>query len=362
MQQSSFWHQLNKPTVGLSPMDGVSDHPFRVITKKYGNPDVIFTEFVSVEGLCHSAAVLLDHFIYNEQQRPVVAQIFGKTPEFFRQAAILVSQLGFDGIDINMGCPARTVTNHGSGAGLIQTPELAQQIVRAVQKGVQDYQSGQTVADCADFSPEIRSIVELRSKQLPKQYQNCQRNIPISIKTRLGYSDSIITEWLEVLFQTNPELITVHGRTLKQGYGGQANWEDIGQAANIAKKYATASGKKRTLIFGNGDVQSRAQAEILANKHNLDGVLIGRASFGNPFVFLADEETDQPKLARIALEHAQVFEKTFAHRSNYNFLPMRKHLGWYIRSLPKAKEIRLELVKTNSAAEVEKVLTQYQLI
>lgn len=362
MQQSCFWQTLKKPVVGLAPMDGVSDFAFRHIQKKYGQPDVMFTEFVSAEGLCHGATLLLVHLIYSEAQRPIVAQLFGRHPDSFFQAAILLCQLGFDGIDINMGCPAKTVTNHGSGAGLIQTPQLAQKIVEVVKTGVKAYQNGQTVADCADLSLEIRLMAELRNKQLPKNYQDQSRQVPVSIKTRLGYSNSNIVEWLEILLQTKPQLITVHGRTLKQGYSGQANWEDIGLAASIANKFAASHNTSRTLIFGNGDVQSRDQAESLANQYDLDGVLIGRASFGNPFVFEKNTTVTLPKLAQVALEHAQVFESAFAHRSNYSFLPMRKHLGWYIRSLPKAKEIRLELVKTNSASEVEAVLNQYRLI
>lgn len=362
MKKQSFWQTLKKPLVGLAPMDGVTDLPFRQIQKKYGQPDIMFTEFVSVEGLCHKACILLDHLLYDEQQRPIIAQIFGKTPEYFRQVAILVCQLGFDGIDINMGCPAKNVTNHGSGAGLIQTPELAQEIVRAVKLGIEEYQNGSSTKDCANFSSEIVSEVQLRQKQLPQQFQNRSRYIPVSIKTRLGYSSSIINEWLSVLLETKPDAITIHGRTLKQGYSGKADWEEIAKAAKFARTAQATQTQPRSLIVGNGDIQSRKQAEEYAKNYGLDGILIGRASFGNPYVFKKNMIETSPSLPQIALEHAQVFEKTFSKKPKYSFLPIRKHLGWYIKSMSNAKEVRLALVRCISSEEVRTVLEQHNLI
>lgn len=361
MQQSCFWQTLNKPVVGLAPMDGVSDFAFRHIQKKYGQPDVMFTEFVSAEGLCHGAVVLLDHLIYNELQQPIVAQLFGKTPQSFRLASVLVCQLGFDGIDINMGCPAKNVANHGAGAGLISTPQLAQEIVKAVKLGIMDYQNGAGVEDFETFSPTLTKEIILRNKHLPSNYHNRTRSVPVSVKTRLGYSSSIINQWLTNLLEVEPDAITIHGRTLKQGYSGQADWEEIAQAAEFVR-HQQKNHSKKTLIFGNGDVQSRDQAELLAKQYDLDGVLIGRASFGNPFVFQKHTTVTQPKLTQVALEHAQVFESTFAHRSNYSFLPMRKHLGWYIKALPNAKEIRQELFKCWSAQQVENTLVKFGLV
>ena len=116
MDSTNFWQTLELPIIGLSPMDGVTDQPFRHIQKKYGNPPVVYTEFTSTEGVCHGAEQLLSDFLYDETQRPIIAQIYGTTPEFFRQTTILLCELGFDGIDINMGCPAKNVAHSGAGA------------------------------------------------------------------------------------------------------------------------------------------------------------------------------------------------------------------------------------------------------
>src|SRR5258708_7376435 len=195
---SSFWQNLAKPIVGLSPMDGVTDAPFRYITKKYGNPDVIYTEFTSVEGVCHKAKELLKDFLYDETQRPIVAQVYGTTPKFFRQTAVVLCELGFDGIDINMGCPAKNVAHSGAGAALIKTPKLAQEIIRETKAGIQDWLNGMTSKDCPDISAEIAVEVEKRHQALPEQYQQ-RRPLPVSVKTRIGYDSPVIEEWIPTL-------------------------------------------------------------------------------------------------------------------------------------------------------------------
>lgn len=348
-----MWQKLKKPIIGLSPMDGVTDQPFRYMTKKYGHPDVVFTEFTSVEGVCHGATALLKDFLYDESQRPIVAQIFGTTPKYFRQTATLLCELGFDGIDINMGCPAKTVQQSGAGASLIKTPKLAQQIIQATKDGVQDYLDGKRSLDCPDIKEKIWREVELRHQNLPEEYQQ-PRSIPVSVKTRVGYDTPVIAEWIPALLEMNPTLISLHGRTLKQGYSGEASWENIAQAAELIHQ-------TDTLILGNGDIKSHSHALELIKKYRVDGALIGRASFGNPFVF-QPKSADSPSIFEIALEHAQVFEKIYANSGRYNFLPMRKHLGWYVKSIPQAKEVRMKLVTTNSSQEVEQIFKEYNLI
>jgi len=352
VKNKSFWQTLAKPIVGLAPMDGVSDQPFRFIQKKYGKPDLVFTEFVSVEGLCHSAEMLLDHLLYDSSQKPIVAQLYGKTPDFFRQAATLVCQLGFDGIDINMGCPAKNVAAHGSGAALIQTPKLAQAIISATKLGVIDWQNGKSASDCPDFSARIISQVKPRIKSIKVDRKKV---LPVSIKTRIGYSSPKIETWLPILLETLPAAVTIHGRTLKQGYSGQADWEEIARGAAVPRA-------ADTLILGNGDIQSRSQALEYAKKYQVDGILIGRASFGNPYVFRSEDDKVSISLPQIALEHALIFEKTFSQKAKYSFLPMRKHLGWYIRGQNKAKEIRTALMNSQNSTDVEKILKRYSLI
>ncbi|MBP7875781.1 tRNA-dihydrouridine synthase [Candidatus Woesebacteria bacterium] len=348
---TGFWQQLRLPILGLSPMDGVSDAPFRFIQQKYGQPSVTYTEFSSVEGICHGSSTFQKEFLFDQTQRPVLAQIFGTDPNCFYQSTILCCELGFDGIDINMGCPAKNVSNRGAGAGLIRTPKLAQQIISAVQKGVKDWSEGATIEDCPDIIEESKVVVRKRKSDLHNQER---RLLPVSVKTRIGYDSAIISEWIPVLLEMEPAAIALHGRTLKQQYGGNANWECIAEAAQLANP-------TQTLLLGNGDVHTKQDAVMKASTYGVDGVLIGRASFGNPFIFL-DEPPTSPSIAQIALEHAQLYEHTFNKLEKYAFLPMRKHLGWYIRGMDKASEIRARLFATNTAGEVEFILREYQLL
>lgn len=337
-------------------MDGITDYPFRQIVKKYGRPDVTYTEFTSVEGLCHGATRLLKDFLYDESQRPIVAQLFGITPNFFQQAAVVACELGFDGIDLNMGCPAKGVTDHGAGAALIQTPKLAQAIIKATRQGISDYANGKTSRDCVDISESIWREVEARNQQCTNVGDNQPKMaIPLSIKTRLGY-DSIITKsWISTLLETGPDLISIHGRILKQGHGGKVHWDEISLAAELIHQTGA-------LVLGNGDIKSYREALEKVQQYGLDGVLIGRAAFGNPLVFLKDsDQALSVNIYQIALEHARLYEQTNQPDSKYNFLPMRKHLGWYVRDIPNAGQIRAELMKTNNSQEVEAIFRDFQL-
>lgn len=348
----SFWNDLSAPIIGLSPMDGVSDYPFRHIQKKYGRPAVVYTEFTSVEGVCHGADRLLKDFLFDETQRPVVAQIYGTTPQFFYETAILLCELGFDGIDINMGCPAKNVAHSGAGAALIQTPDLAVSIIQAVQQAIIDWQNGKSPTDCEHITPVIAAEVAKRHEALPPQFQE-KRHIPVSVKTRIGYFQEVVESWIPTLLSQNLAAIALHGRTLKQQYGGEANWEVIAKAAAIVKQTSTK-------ILGNGDVSTYQDALQKIAAANLDGVLIGRASMGNPYVFLP--QPAETSVFKIAVEHAQLYENTFSHEERYNFLPMRKHLGWYVKNVENASQIRVELYQTNSAAEAHAVFQSHQLL
>lgn len=339
-------------------MDGVTDHPYRAIQKKYGRPDILYTEFTSVEGVCHGADRLLNDFLYEESQRPIVAQIYGTTPDFFRQTAIILCQLGFDGIDINMGCPAKNVAHSGAGAALIKTPDLAREIIAATKQGVEDYLAGQRASDCPDVTNKIASEIESRASLLPAEYGEA-RAIPISVKTRVGFDKIVVEDWIQTLLETEPSAIAIHGRTLKQQYGGEASWEAIGQAAALIKTTST-------LALGNGDLRDRDHALSMIERYGLDGALIGRASFGNPYVFLSTEEAEKAaqKTSRfqIALEHARLYEQTYSAQTNYSFMPMRKHLGWYVRGIDGASAIRQELFQANTGDEVAAILEKHQLL
>jgi len=369
----TFWDTLPKPIIGLSPMDGVTDQPFRFIQKKYGNPSLVFTEFTSVEGVCHGATKLLEDFLFDETQRPIIAQIYGTTPSYFRQTATILCELGFDGIDINMGCPAKNVRHSGAGAALIKTPDLALEIIRETKAGIEDYAQGKRAKDCQDIVPAIVEEVTTRHTKLPLQYQQ-PREVPVSVKTRIGYSQKIVEQWVATLLTEHPAAITLHGRTLTQQYSGLADWDEIAKGAALCK---TAG----VICLGNGDVHSLAEAKQKVTQYGVDGVLIGRASMGNPFVFVQDPENEDfnaqelvdPKTGEInkevatnrfaiAVEHAKLYEDTYKHKEQYNFLPMRKHLGWYVTHIPQAAEIRQEMFKTTSAQEVEALFERYGLL
>lgn len=351
--QKGFWKDVSKPIIGLSPMDGVTDHPYRSIHKKYGKPAVMYTEFTSVEGVCHGADRLLVDFLYDETQRPIVAQVYGTTPQFFRETAVVLCQLGFDGIDINMGCPAKNVAHTGAGAALIKTPKLAQEIIQATKAGVEDWIHGMNASDCEHISESIVQEVEARHNALPKEYQQ-RKTIPVSVKTRVGYDKPVINDWIPTLLEMEPATIALHGRTLTQHYSGLASWEAISEAAHLIHK-------TETLILGNGDVQSLEDAYTKISTYKVDGVLLGRATFGNPFIYVKPE-INRKNIFEIALEHAYLYESSHIGNERYNFLPMRKHLGWYVKSIPNASQIRIELFRANSADEVKAIFEKFELI
>ncbi|MFZ1721467.1 MAG: tRNA-dihydrouridine synthase [Microgenomates group bacterium] len=354
--QSAFfnWSDLSVPIIGLSPMDGVTDHTYRHIQKKYGNPAVVYTEFTSVEGVCHGADRLLKDFLFDETQRPIIAQVYGTTPDFFRQTATLLCELGFDGIDVNMGCPAKNVAHSGAGAALINTPQLAQEIVRATKAGVTDWLHGKTARNCENITPEIALEVEKRHSNLPLKYQQ-KRQLPVSVKTRVGFDRLAVNDWIPALLEVEPNAIAIHGRTLKQQYSGFADWDAIGKAVEISKK-------SNCIILGNGDVHTLQEAREKVRDFGVDGVLIGRATFGNPYVFKEKIELTDPSRFEIALEHCRLFESVYGKDDRYNFLPMRKHLGWYIKDIYNARQIRIEVFQANCTADVENIFSRYELV
>ncbi|MGH7810187.1 MAG: tRNA dihydrouridine synthase, partial [Candidatus Binatia bacterium] len=244
----SFWHDIPKPIIGLSPMDGVTDASFRLMAAKHGGPDITVTEFVNVDALVYAPHTLIRDFAYAEIERPIIAQIYGRTPERFYQAAHVVCELGFDGLDINMGCPAKNVAASGSGAALIRTPALARSIVKAARQGIEDWCAGQTLGDLklsGDLIEGVRISNALRSADAGRA---SRRPIPVSVKTRIGYDEVVVDDWIQTLLEEKPAAISIHGRTLKQGYKGNADWDAIGRAVEIARA-------SHTLILGNGDLK-----------------------------------------------------------------------------------------------------------
>lgn len=334
-------------------MNGITDHPFRHIQKKYGRPAVLYTEFTSVTGAFTRDGRLLQDFRYDETQRPILGQIFGRSPDHFRQMAILLCQLGFDGIDINMGCPTRSVAHSGAGAALIKTPELAQEIMRAAKKGIYEWCNGATVRDCAGIPAFINRLVEQAAAELPPDARR-RRPIPLSVKTRVGYDVPEVEEWIPRLLQMEPAAVAVHGRTLRQAYGGHADWDQIARAASLARGSGVA-------VLGNGDVQSWREAQQRAAECGLDGVLVGRAACGNPFVFAPlDASRSQAPILEVAIEHVQRYEASFAHLPYYHFLAMRKHLAWYANYAPGGAALRRQVLRVHTAGEAIALLRSHE--
>lgn len=324
--------------VALSPMDGITDEAFRVTQCEIAKPDLIFTEFVSAEGLAHSAVKLFDTLLFSSQERPIIGQLFGKDPDSFYTAAVILCCLGFDGIDINFGCPAKTVTQHGSGASLIDKPELASLIIKSVQKAVSDFSESKVTLTNLKLKEKVLKVIDRNLK-----YSEFVGNIipTISVKTRIGINSDTTHTWIPFLLSHNLDFLTLHGRTLKQGYGGVANWDSIAAAAKLAKK-------ANTIFFGNGDVQSRSQALAYCEKYGVDGVLIGRGAMGNPWAFNDKKPEFKEKFSAMLL-HAKNFTTIFPAR---RFDPLRRHFLLYVSGHPHAKELRQEIVKLTNIEQL----------
>lgn len=363
----SFWQSLTGPIIGMAPMDGVTDATFRHTVALQGKPDVSFTEFTHVHDVCRGPEFLLDSLVYHEAERPIVAQLYGKDPDLFYQAAHAVCELGFDGLDINMGCPSRSVASSGSGAGLIRTPDLAHAIMQATRQGIADWAAGQTL-ERAGLKPGRVEAIQRMNEQRQNARPLVRDTIPLSVKTRLGYDVAIVDRWIEHLLMDQPAVISLHGRTLQQMYRGEADWGAIARAAEIAR----GSG---TLLFGNGDVHSLQDVVRRVRETGVDGVLVGRATLGAPWFFQQKEEArtllqqqlpgEGPEPAtpsldarfELLLDHARRFE---AACGTGQFRRMRKHLGWYCKGFPHAASLRASMVRVSSASDVEEVLANFR--
>ncbi len=346
--QKGFWSKLDKPILGLSPMDGVTDVAFRYMMAKTHKPDVIYTEFVNVEGLTRGAVSMLHHLVYNKIERPIVAQIYGIETDSFYKVALMCCFLGFDGIDINMGCPANKVARRNSGAGLIRVPDQAKKIIRTCKQAAKDWSEGITLKE-AGLRPKLITALQQMSPSTVNRDTHPHKLIPISVKTRTGINQIIAEEWAKILLEEEPAVLAMHGRTLKQMYTGEANWEVLGKVAKIAKQ-------TDTIFLGNGDIQSLKDAHEKIKKYGTDGALIGRATCGNPWFFSGIEPTIKERF-KAAIDHARCFEEMSMKNA---FFAMRKHLAWYCRGFDGARELRKELMQTNSSTEVEEILSNFQ--
>jgi len=323
---NGFWDNLPQPFYGLAPMEDVTDVAFRQMFARYGRykddgrmrgPDVIWTEFTSADGLVKGGWQRLKHQLkYHKNERPIVAQLFSAHPGRMRQAAAICYELGFDGVEINMCCPSKTVVGNDCGAALIKTPELAQNLIRAAREGA--------------------------------------GGLPVSVKTRTGFNEHQIEDWIPTLLETDIAALSLHARTRKQMSKVPADWSKVKRAREIRDQM-----NKDTLIIGNGDVETLKEARKRAAETGVEGVMVGRGVFGNPWFFNPEINRDElpvKKRLSVMVEHAKTFDNLLPDQ---HFAIMRKHFKAYTKGLPHANDLRNELMQTESSNEVEAVVSDY---
>lgn len=358
----NFWQTLPSPFLVVAPMADVTDAAFRRLLAKYsahtradgtvGGPAVMWTEFVAADGLVRATAEgkkkLMADLIYTEAERPIVAQLFSSTPEHIEYAAALCRELGFDGIDINMGCPDRSIEKQGCGAAMIKTPAIAVAIIEAAKRGARMGETG---------------------------------GIPVSVKTRLGYSRDELETWIPRVLSVEPAALTIHARTRKDMSAVPARWGRVAAAVELRDSLGVA-----TKIIGNGDVLSPEDGYAKLTATGADGAMVGRALFGNPWFFHptkrlphtltalpthgVDRDTiitphkggdkfDYVTLAehlRVLVEHTELFCEILQHK---NFATMKKHFKAYVSGFPGAVLLRTRLMKTVNAAEVKETIEAF---
>lgn len=312
---NGFWGKLKKPFFVLAPMADVTDFAFRQMFVKYGKPDVFYTEFVSADGLASEEGrkVLIRDLRFSENEHPIVAQIFGANPENIEKATRLVRELGYDGVDINMGCPDKNIIKQGAGSGLIKNPQLSREIIRAAKRGAGD--------------------------------------IPVSVKTRIGFNKNDVEEWIPEILSEKPACLIIHGRTRKELSAVDANWDIIKRVVELGKEAGV-------LVVGNGDVKSLEDGMEKAEKFDADGIMVGRGVFGQPWFFDKEKkEITLKKRLKIMLEHTELFEKEMTGIKNFNV--MKKHYKAYVSGFDGAKELRVKLMEAKDAKEVREITEEY---
>lgn len=312
---TSFWSNLPHPILVLAPMDDVTDFAFREVLSKIGKPDVLVTEFTSVDGLLsRGKAKVVKKLDYSEKQRPIVAQLWGADPQKFKEAAKLVCDLGFDGIDINMGCPDKGVMAKNSGAALINNYTLVTEIIENTKLGAP--------------------------------------SLPLSIKTRLAPTNQLTKAWLTFLLAQGLSALTLHLRTAADMSKTPADWDEAGKL--VALKNLVAP---ETIILGNGDVKSQTDAHEKYNQFKVDGVMVGRAIFTNPWFFSkekADNMSNQKLCLQLLLDHTKLFTDHWGKTKNFEI--MKKFFKVYVAGFPGAGNLRAQLMLTKDYYEVETLI------
>jgi len=307
---------LKKTFFVLAPMDDVTDTVFRQVIADCAKPDLFFTEFVNVDGLQSKGRPRLIHKVaLTQKEKPVVAQIWGKVPANYEKTAAELVAMGFDGIDINMGCPDKTIVKNGCCSALINDRDLAIAIIAAVKKGVNG-------------------------------------RVPVSVKIRTGWNE-VDFSWPELILKQGIDMLSVHGRTTKEMSKVPARWEDIAAIAKIRDRVAPT-----TLIVGNGDVESREHGEMLAKKYKLDGIMIGRAIFTDPYIFSKKSpwvETSEKDRLKLFKKHIELFQETYQNRER-NWQGLKRMAKVYVHGIENASLFRDQLMRSETLDGMLKVI------
>lgn len=309
----NFWQDLPKPFFVLAPMEAVTDVVFRHVVAKAAPADVYFTEFTNATSFAnpkgkHSTRGRLE---FTDDEQPMVAQIWGAVPEDFAFMAGELKKMGFAGIDINMGCPDKSVIKTGSCSALIENHSLAAEIIAATKEA----------------------------------------GLPVSVKTRLGFKTQKTEEWGSFLLSQDLAALTIHARTQKEMSKVPARWEEVAKIVKLRDEIAP-----QTLIIGNGDVRDRHHGETLAREYGVDGVMIGRGIFQNPFAF-EKEAREHSKEELLELLHLQLnlYDEAIQKHPR-KFDPLKRFFKIYIRGFAGASELRAQLMQCKTTAEVRNIL------
>ncbi|TDN99965.1 tRNA dihydrouridine synthase [Sunxiuqinia elliptica] len=328
---SNFWNEIEGPILALAPMEDVTDTSFRELVVRLSEPGclhLLFTEFTAVDGMNHPVGKkrVSERLIVSDSERAIlkekgmrlIAQIWGNKPEVFHKVTReITEEYQFDGIDINMGCPAKNVVKQGSCSALIGSPELAQEIVYATKEAT---------------------------------------HLPVSIKTRTGLKTHETERWITQLLETKPAAITLHGRVQKQQSDGEANWEEIAKAVAIRNKQGLT-----IPILGNGDVLSYAQSMDYSQQYGVDGIMIGRGIFHNPWFFnLAQPERTKDEKLEQLVKHTQLFEKNWGGVKNFNIL--KRFYKIYANGFEGASQLRAKLMGANSFDDVYQLVNAQNMV
>ncbi len=329
-----FWKNLPKPFFALAPMHDVTDAAFRRIIAKYGKPDVFYTEFASTEGLTNDIGrpKLMHYLNFSAEEHPIVAQVFGSKTEKFYETTKLVASLGFDGIDINMGCPEKNAVKSGSCAGLFHTPDLARDLILSCKQAAEDF-----------------------AKEHPKQNEG--QPIPVSVKIRIGETKPDWQNWIKKLLEAQPAAIAIHLRTRKEMSKVPAHWELMPEIVKFIHDNTTE--ETRPLIIGNGDIKNIPEAKQKIVETNADGIMLGRAIFGNPWLF-AGRDNNPPSIQErlmVLIEHVLAYEELFSGIKHWDI--MKRHFKAYVTEFEGAADLRAKLYETKNSHDVETVVRDF---